>query len=357
MVVHLTASPCYGGPERQMLQLGRELAPDYESAYLTFREEERCWDFVRNAQEAGFHAAALKHDTPRLLAAYRELKGLLRGLNADVLICHGYKAGILGRLAARSLGLPVVAVSRGWTGESFPVRLFEWLDRVNLRWMDRVVCVSEAQAARVRKAGVAEKKITVIHNAIRAERFERPKLEYRQRLLGLFPDPPDLVIGSAGRFSPEKGFQVLVDAFCEVARAVQSAGLVLFGDGPERNRIAKQIADLDLGRRCVLAGFRDDLDDFMPHFDVFVLPSFTEGLPNVALEALAARVPVVATAVGGTPEVVRQGIDGYLVPPGDPGAMAGRIVHLLPTAAESESATIFRSRLKRKLTASCSRAS
>jgi len=320
-----------------MLELGRELAPDYDSAYLTFREEERCWNFVRQAHSQGFEA-------------YRELKGLLRGLNADVLICHGYKAGILGRLAARSLGLPVVAVSRGWTGESFPVRLFEWLDRVNLRWMDRVVCVSEAQAARVRKAGVAEKKITVIHNAIRAERFERPKLEYRQRLLGLFPDPPDLVIGSAGRFSPEKGFQVLVDAFCEVARAVQSAGLVLFGDGPERNRIAKQIADLDPCLTSTSSSSPRSPKDFPTSRSKPWQPaSQLWPRPSAARPRSSGKVSTGTWSRPATLGQWRVGLSIYSTT-----AASGAIS---ATAAESESATIFRSRLKRKLTASCSRAS
>jgi glycosyltransferase involved in cell wall biosynthesis len=79
----------------------------------------------------------------------------------------------------------------------------------------------------------------------------------------------------------------------------------------------------------VLAGFCDDLDQFLPHWDLAVLPSFTEGLPNVVLEAYAAGVPVVATAVGGTPEAVDDGVDGHLVPPGDPSALAERILEML----------------------------
>jgi glycosyltransferase involved in cell wall biosynthesis len=91
----------------------------------------------------------------------------------------------------------------------------------------------------------------------------------------------------------------------------------------------RRIAELGLTDRFVLAGFRDDLDRFLPHWDLSVLPSFTEGLPTVVLESYAAGVPVVATAVGGTPEAVADGVDGYLVPPGNPGALARRIVQAL----------------------------
>ena len=104
---------------------------------------------------------------------------------------------------------------------------------------------------------------------------------------------------------------------------------MLFGDGPLREDLARQIAAAGLAGRFVLAGFRDDLDRFLPHLDLLVLPSYTEGLPNVVLEAFAAGVPVVATAVGGTPEVVEDGVSGWLVPPGDPAALARRILDVL----------------------------
>src|SRR5207244_1753909 len=94
---------------------------------------------------------------------------------------------------------------------------------------------------------------------------------------------------------------------------------------------------LGIDKRFVFAGFRADLDHFLPHFDAFVLPSFTEGLPNVVLEAFAASVPVVATAVGGTPEVVDNGVNGYLVPAGDAALLADRIDKLLDDPALRQS--------------------
>ncbi len=90
-------------------------------------------------------------------------------------------------------------------------------------------------------------------------------------------------------------------------------------------RLARQIENAGLGGSFVLAGFRSDLDRFLPCFDLLALPSFTEGMPNVVLEAFAAGVPVVSTAVGGAPEVVEDGVSGFLVPPGDAAALADRI--------------------------------
>jgi glycosyltransferase involved in cell wall biosynthesis len=194
------------------------------------------------------------------------------------------------------------------------------------------VCVSEAQAARVRRAGVGTDRIRVIYNAIDPTRFQEPDSRYRAKLLRYFRQPRTHLIGAAGRLSPEKGFDVLVRAAERVLREQPSTGFVLFGEGPERASLQKQINAAGLGQSFVLAGFRADLDRFLPHFDLLVLPSYTEGMPNVVLEAFAAGVPVVATAVGGTPEIIEDGISGYLVPSGDDKTMAEHIGQALANA-------------------------
>ena len=331
--LHLTASPCYGGPERQILGLGHELREWCRSVLVSFQEEGRCGDFVHAALRQGFEAHALQHDTPRLLAALCEILAMARRVNAAVLCCHGYKANLLGLFAARRLGIPIISLSHGWTGESLRVRVFEALDRRLLRRMDKVVCVSEGQAKKVRRAGVPDAKVQVIHDAVRAERFDAPDPAYRQKLLDMFPEPPTLVVGAAGRLSPEKGFDVLVDAAALVEQGAGGeggpVGFVLFGDGPLRDALARQIAARGLERSFVLAGFHSDIDRYFPHFGLFVQSSHTEGLPNVVLEAQAAGVPVVATAVGGTAEIVQDGVNGLLLQPGDGHALAARITELL----------------------------
>jgi glycosyltransferase involved in cell wall biosynthesis len=334
VIVHLTSSTFFGGPERQMLGLARSLAADHESVFLSFSEGGRCRAFLDEARRHGFAALELEHDTPYLGAALQDLTRHLRQVRAAVLCCHGYKANLLGRLAARRLHIPAIAVSRGWTGESLKVRLYEGLDRWHLRWMDRVVCVSEGQALRVRRAGVPAQRVVVIHNAIQPARFHRIEPTGREVLQGFFAQPRSRFIGAAGRLSPEKGFRVFIESAKQVARQEPCVGFLLFGDGPLRATLARQIESEGLAESFVLAGFRADLDRLLPSLDLLVLPSYTEGLPNVVLEALAAEVPVVATAVGGTPEVIDDSVSGYLVPPGDPAVLAERILHVLGRETE-----------------------
>jgi glycosyltransferase involved in cell wall biosynthesis len=329
LVAHLTASTFFGGPERQILGLSRQLLPSVGSVILSFAEGGRCQAFLDQVGKTGFLGHALTHDTPWLRAATRELTHALERLGVGVLCCHGYKADLLGRIAARRRGIPVVAVSRGWTAESLKVRVYESLDRFNLRWMDRVVCVSEGQASKVRRAGVDPAHVTVIHNAIDASRFSDPDLRYLRWLHEWFEKPRRMIVGSAGRLSPEKGFEVLVEAAARVQARDDSIGFIHFGDGPGREGMRQAIDSAGLNDDFILAGMRNDLDRFYPFFDLLALPSYTEGLPNVVLEAFAARVPVVATSVGGTPEVIEDGVSGHLVPPGDPAMLAECILDVL----------------------------
>lgn len=331
-LVHLTASTFFGGPERQMLGLARALPDSVRTTFATFPEGGKGEAFLAEVRQHGFATAPLKNDFPKVFAAIRELSELIRATVCDVLICHGYKAHILGRLAARRAGIPAIAVSRGWTAETRKVKLYEWLDRRHLPLMDHVVCVSEGQAEKVRKwCRVPASRLSVIRNSARLNAFEQTDSAARERLRVFFGSNStvsQLVLG-AGRFSPEKGFGVLVEAAATICRDNPTAGVVIFGEGPLRGELEQRIAKLNLSSRVVLPGFRTDLDSLLGGADVVVLPSYTEGLPNIALEASAAGVPVVATAVGGTPEVVADGVSGFLVPSGQPAAIATRVNELL----------------------------
>lgn len=328
-VVQLMASPFFGGPERQMLGLARSLPRDHRTVFLTFAEGGRCGALLEQVRRAGFEGRALEHNFPDVPRAAREVARTLRRARADVVCCSGYKPDLIGWLAARQAGVPVVSVSHGWTAATLRVRFYETLDRWALRWMDAVVCVSESQAVKVRAAGVPPGRAVVIRNAIDPTAFARPDPTYRSTLEGFFARPPRVVVGAAGRLSPEKGFDRLLEAAAQVIARAPEVGFVLFGDGPLREALARHLAARGLQGRFVLAGFRADVERFLPHLDVAVLSSFTEGLPVILLEALAAGVPVVSTAVGGTPEVIEDGVNGYLVPPGSPGELARRVLALV----------------------------
>jgi glycosyltransferase involved in cell wall biosynthesis len=274
------------------------------------------------------------HNAPRVFASIREIARDLRTLRADILCCSGYKPDVIGWRAARRAGIPVVSISHGWTAATWRVRCYEKLDRCILKQMDMVVCVSNAQAERVRAAGVPVSKMVIIRNGIGAEAFVEPNAARRDEMASWFAERPRWIVGAAGRMSPEKGFADLIDAASEVLKQRPGAGFVLFGSGPLEDDLKRRVAECGIQEKFVFAGFRSDLNRFLGSLDVNVMSSYTEGLPVVLLEAGAAGVPTVATAVGGIPEVIADGQNGYLVRAGDSSALAQRILAMIDDDAK-----------------------
>jgi glycosyltransferase involved in cell wall biosynthesis len=305
------------------------LPPDCDVTFVSFAEAGRCEPFLDEVRRSGFTGVRLTHDTPRLLAARRELTGVLHDLNADLLLCHGYKADLVGRPAARRAGVPAWAVARGWTGQDLRVRFYDRLDRMLLSRMELVVAVSDGMAAAVRATGVPATNVRVIRNAARADAFRDPDPVHRRAMEAMFPKPGERIVISANRLSPDKGTHVLIDAVRTVIQADPGVRFLICGDGASRPDLERQVRAAGLQEVVVFAGFRPELDAWMPNADLLALPSFNEGLPNVVLEACACGVPCVATAVFGTPEVLHDGVNGYLVPAGDAAALADRIIRLL----------------------------
>jgi glycosyltransferase involved in cell wall biosynthesis len=334
-VVQLMASPFFGGSERQMLGLALALPAAYQTTFLSFSERGLCRPMLEEVRRHGLQGIELTHNFPNVRRTVSEVAGQLRRLRADVLCCSGYKPDLIGWRAARQAGVPVVSVSHGWTGATFKVRCYETLDRWVLRWMDAVVCVSSAQAAKVQRTGVPASRVHVIRNAVSLQVFANPEPNFRHEIDSYFSSPRSRVIGAAGRLSPEKGFEKLLEAAALMIVNEPRLGIVIFGEGPLRKELTRLIARHQVQDNVVLPGFRNNLEQYLPHCDVVALPSYTEGLPVIVLEAFAAGVPVVASAVGGVPEVVEDGVSGWLVPPGDAQALASRLTEVLQSDARA----------------------
>ncbi len=339
-ILHLTASPFFGGPERVILDIVRTQAADFgvESLVVSFQENGGCEPFLRELDQAGIPNRVLEHDMPHLYAAYRDLVRLFRDEKIDIVCAHGHKSRLLGWRAARKVGIPIVGVSHGWTWQDWKISLYERLDQWVHRRMDAVVAVSQGQADKIVKTGTPKNRVHVIHNAIDTARFDaEPDHEYRRRLEAYFETPPERLVGAAGRLSPEKGYDVLIDAVKLLAgQTTKSFGVVLFGEGFLRETLQKRIDEANMADRFKMVGFTSELDGYLPHFDVFAQSSHTEGFPCVNVEAMAARVPVVATAVGGVPEQIVDGVTGFLVPPNNPAKLAETLAKLIDDPVMSQ---------------------
>ena len=175
----------------------------------------------------------------------------------------------------------------------------------------------------IEDVGVPAAKVTAIHNGVDFSRFGRAgRLESRMRL-SLPGEVP--IVGTVGRLDPVKDQAGLIRAFAQVRARHPEALLVVAGDGPCRSELERVVSELGQRDHVRLLGNRDDVPAVMSALDVFVLPSIAEGISNTILEAMATGLPVVATRVGGNPELVEDGVSGALVPRSDPGALADAI--------------------------------
>jgi sugar transferase (PEP-CTERM/EpsH1 system associated) len=171
----------------------------------------------------------------------------------------------------------------------------------------------------VEDIGISGHKVMSICNGVDTERFSPGGRQAARAALGIGPE--SIVIGTVGRLDPVKDHVGLLQAFSQLA-ADPRALLVIVGDGPTRATLAATAAGLGLGGRVRLLGERDDVPAVLTGFDIFVLSSIAEGMSNAILEAMATGLPVVATRVGGNPELVADGSSGFLVEPGSPAALA-----------------------------------
>jgi len=332
LIMHLISTNFYGGPEKQIIEhLKRLNHVHYQGILASFIEKDNPNKTLEQANAIGLRNHGIPMSGPIDITALFNLIGLLDQEKADLLCTHGYKATIMGWWAGKRIGVPVVAFSRGYTAENLKVAFYEWFERRVLGRVNGIIFVSEGQRKRLEHLGISGQRSWVVHNAISVDWFrisenETVRKEIFRRLH--IPEGTAMIV-SAGRLSPEKGHRFLVEAVGMLWGIINNTHFVFCGDGPCQKELERQSKELGISKICHFVGFRHDLKEIFQAMDLFVLPSLTEGLPNVVLEAFACAKPVVATNVGGVPEIVEDGINGILVQKESPDLLAEAIKQCL----------------------------
>lgn len=284
---------------------------------------------VGKLQRAGIPVVVI--DDPDDAVAVGGLAVYLAGVRPDVLHNHMYRAELVGTRAA--IALEKIGLRRPYvvsTVHSSRVRSAE--DREQLRrltpHMDRLIAVSRAMERKIVDEGRDTAPVTLVYNGVDLERYDHqePCCTLRDDY-GM--EPGSQIVGVVARLEPEKGHVTLLNAWPTVLRSVPNAYLLVVGEGSRREGLERQAAELRIAHRVVFTGRRDDVPAVTAAFDVAVLPSYREAQGLTILEAMALSRPVVASNVGGIPEMVEDGVTGLLVPPDDPDALAAAIVRLL----------------------------
>lgn len=318
-VLHLIGCNLVGGPEKQILHHAEDMqSSDYRITVGSFHDGAEWPEILSAAEQRGIATVCLPGGVrPDLVA---RLSRILRERSGVLLCTHGFKANVVGYLAARKTNTPHVAFLRGFTAENWRIKFYEVLERQALKRAQTVVCVSPKQAEQISQLRAGRGREPVVVKNAMLPPYSRPHEGEPVSRSSLEIPENAFIFGSLGRLSPEKGHRFMIAAFHKVSQS-QTSGqdlrLVVVGDGVELKSLRQQAVQLGIRDRIHFAGGQGNPVEWLRMFDCMVQPSLTEGTPNSVLEAMCLHVPVIASAVGGVPDMIVDGRNGLLVPPAD----------------------------------------
>jgi len=323
-VLHLCESSDTGGAESVLISLVEGLDKNrYKSVVCLLSDGWLSAELKKRRIETIVIPQPRSFDVLWLFRVYR----LLRDRRIDLMHSHEFATNVYASFLSRISGIPVIATAHG---KNYYAE--KWRRRAAYRFVARqsvMVAVShDLKRFLAQRVAIPPERIRVVHNGIDLSRYAVHEGNHAVRAkLGI--SASQRVIGTVGNLFAVKGQTYLMRACKAVVSAFPNCVLLVAGEGEQLGALEKEASNLGIARNVRFLGFRDDVPALLQAMEVFVLPSLSEGLPLALLEALALQKPVVATNVGGIPEIVEDGVTGYLVPPKNPEALADKILLLL----------------------------
>ncbi len=328
-VLHLRDSPWVDGPGRTILETAARIDRgriDYQVGVFV-PAEGIGHPLIEAIRRRGQPVHAIVDDGSSLAAVTAHVSTLVASMDAEILHSSDFRSNLIAlRCRNERASLRLVCTAHGWIANELRGKVKSLLDRILLRRFDRVILVSHAVRRRVPQWWLPDGRARVIHNALPIEQFDR-SLAPAGRRARAASDTVRLL--AVGRLSPEKGFGMLLEAVAEIARDNPEIELSIAGTGALETELKSRVAELGLMNNVKMLGYLNDLNDIYCQTDLVVQSSVTEGLPNVILESSYLGVPIVATDVGGTREVIEHGVSGWLIRPGSAAAIAAGIREFL----------------------------
>lgn len=323
-ILQLISTIGFYGAESVVCSLARQLrAQGHETTVCILTRRERYDDtIVAKCRDEGIPAFAVNCSGRLDWKAVRSLRRLISAQEIDLVHAHNYKSNLYAWMATRGTGIPLVATCHNWTGSTASLRFYASLDRIVLRGFARIVAVSPGVREKLREAGIAEQRVSIIRNGIDVEVFRAAKAAYPRET------DSQITIGSVCRLVREKGVADLLHAAKSLLKRHRDLRFLIAGDGPDRGEFEALTAYLGITSKVSFLGFQSDMPAFYASIDIFTLPSYNEGLPVSALEAMAAGHAVVASRVGALPEVIDESC-GSLVTAGDREALGRSLENLI----------------------------
>ncbi|MBI5516580.1 MAG: glycosyltransferase [Deltaproteobacteria bacterium] len=334
-VLSILDAPVVTGPARGLIHLGRYLPAGVHLNVALFHAPDRPplprLDEMARGRMTLLELPEKGAFDPFILKRALELA---RRVGVGLVQSHAYKSHVIAAFLRKAMGIPWLGHHHGWTAENAKVKLYHQVDSLTLPRAEKVVAVADSARKIAQSAGVAPERLVLIPNAVDLEDLQTEHT--RESARAHFKLEEGVTYGCAiGRLSHEKGQDVLVRAVGRLqAQGVKDFGVLLAGDGPERANLEALVDSLGVKDRVRFLGHQKQVAAVYRASDFMVLPSRSEAMPNVLLEAMALGVPSVATRVGGVPEVADDGTTAWIVPSEDPPALAEAMAQCLRDATE-----------------------
>ena len=329
--MHVRDSSGIYGAERVILTIGNRLDKNlFNFSLLCMQRADK------SSQILGKHATDLGIDSVHFptkgkfdSSSIKKMRTIFDIYDVDIVHSHDFKSDCYVLLASYGTNTKRISTAHGSTRDSFLKRLYLGFDEnIIYRQMDRLVAVSESVAYDLRKRGLNKNKICVIQNGFDQDILNR-QINTTNKENKLSIETEKTVFAIVGRLFPDKGHRFFLLALDKIVHKYPKVHALIIGDGPARKKIDDQIKKLRLDNFVTMCGVVSNMQAVYDRIDCLVIPSLTEGLPYVMLEAAANRVAVLSTAVGDIPQLIEDGKTGYLVEPGNVEELKDRLVRFL----------------------------
>lgn len=320
----------FGGGERVFLQLAAGLRDRYQVFVAAMPGGE----FENELKQLKIQFLSVDISRRISFKPICQIKDIIRNNKIDLVHSQGARADFFARVAGRLAGVPNILCTIAMPVEGFdtgPLRkkIYRFMDWLSERYVERFIVVSDSlKKTLIKRRGISTHQIVRIYNGIELEQY-RPNSEYGN-LRKEWGVPEDVaLIGAIGRMVSQKGFEYLIKAIPAIMKSFSKAKIVIVGDGPLKEGLEALGEGLKVKSSLIFTGFRSDIKEILSAIDILVIPSLLEGFPMITLEGMAMAKPIVATNIDGITEQITDGINGILVPPKDPSALAKAVIRVL----------------------------
>lgn len=327
-VLHLRDSPWVDGPGRTIVESAAHVDPARVTYHIGAFVSDRIkgpHPLVEAARRRGLLVHEILDQGGVSAGVIERIIELIDQYGIQILHTHEFKSDLIGLLVRRRRPVILMTTAHGWIANDLRGRVFRFLNKVLLRQFDMTILVSHAMRDALPRFWVSTRRTRVLHNALVLESYGRDALTTPRRAF----NPARINLLNVGRLSPEKGQMLLIDAVARLAARWPGLHLRFAGVGPLEAELRARATAAGIADRVEFLGYVHDMPALYAQTDLTVQSSFTEGLPNVILEAAFLRVPILATNVGGTGEVVSHGDSGWLIEPRSLRALEGGIEEFL----------------------------